>query len=428
MLHPSLTLLIALPLLSHPSLRSDGELILTQGPFVGHVEPHSAKVWARASAPGEYSLVVTDARGREIRATSSTSAETDGCMVLEASGLEPNTAYHYRIEAADGASLGPDTARILRTAPALDEDADVRIMFASCAREDEATAQAWQRAATEAPDAVVLLGDTPYIDRTDLTYQRKRYAEFASFPVMADLLAHTPWYGTWDDHDFGSNDTDGRLAGQPQSRRAFIEYHANPSYGDGEHGIYTSFRRGPVEVFILDTRTFAAMEPSPFLGHHASLLGAAQWAWLMEGLKASTAPVKVLSCGMIWNGATRPGKLDHWGSYPHEREALFRFIGKEKVEGVTLIGGDIHRSRVLRHASADLAGYDIIELIVSPMHDGIIGAANAPHPGLIKDMGEPRTILLFEASQRTGQLDSLRARFINAAGDELFAIDLAEAK
>ncbi len=397
---------------------------LHQGPFIGHVTPDSAQVWARTSSPGKYVLAVTDSKGVVTRASATADAESDNCVVFDATGLVPNMGYTYAIESEGGTVIRMGEDLVFRTAPAIDADCDVRLMFASCAREDEATGLAWRQAATQKPDAVVLLGDTPYIDRPDLDYLRKRYAAFAAFPPMADLLRTTPWYGTWDDHDFGIDDTDGRVKGKKKSRRAFVEYHANPSYGNGKRGIYTKFRRGPVEVFLLDTRTYAAMEPSPFLGHHASLLGADQWKWLLKGLESSTAPVKILACGMIWNGATRPGKLDHWGSYPYEREALFKHIGKHKIQGVTLVGGDIHRSRVIRHASAQRAGYDIIELIVSPMHDSIIAAANAPHPGLVKDMGEPRTFLLLDAKQQGGELRSLSARFVNAKGTEHFSIDL----
>ena len=391
---------------------------IQQGPFIGHVTEDTAKVWARASSEGVYTLIVRDAEGTLTRTHAEALPKNGLCLEFTASGLKPSSAYSYSIE---GAKSKP--ARF-KTAPGANEDCHVRLMFASCAREDEATGLTWRQAAKQKPDAVVLLGDTPYIDKTKLAFQRKRYAEFAAFPPMAELLRTTPWYGTWDDHDFGANDIDGRLKGEPKARQAFTEFHANPSYGDGERGIYTKFRRGPVEVFLLDTRTFAATEPSPFLTHHASLLGATQWTWLLDGLQSSTAPIKILACGMIWNGATRPGKQDHWGSYPHERKALFAHIGKHKIPGVTLVGGDIHRSRVIQHASKSLAGYDIIELIVSPMHDGVIASANAPHPGLIKDMGEPQTFLLLDISKQEGSIKEARARFLNAKGKEHFAFDL----
>lgn len=401
---------------------------IKQGPLVGHVTDSTARIWVRVDTEGDFVLAAqsTDAPQRTITAKASATSDQNCCITFALAALRPGQRYHYAIHTAVGSQICAGKDYTFATAPTPDADGSVRLMFGSCAHENEGTAKTWRRVQQENPDVVVLLGDTPYIDNTSLGHQRRRYAAFAEFAPMAELLRTTPWYGTWDDHDFGSNDIDGRLKGQENSRRAFVEFHANPSYGDGERGIYTSFRRGPIEVFLLDTRTFAATEPSPFLRHHASLLGAKQWQWLHKQLRASTAPVKVLACGMIWNGAVRPGKLDHWGSYPHERSALFDWIGKHKVSGVVLVGGDIHRSRVVRHASKARAGYDIMELITSPMHHSIIRAANAPHPGLVKDMGEPFSFLMLEAAQAQQEATSARARFVNAEGRELFALDLLQ--
>lgn len=78
----------------------------------------------------------------------------------------------------------------------------------------------------------------------------------------------------------------------------------------------------------------------------------------------------------------------------------------------------------MRHAAEPLAGYDIVELITSPMHGSVIAAANTPHPGLVRDMGEPHAFLLLDVAQQGGARTSARARFLNAYGDELFAIDV----
>ncbi|MFT7536734.1 MAG: alkaline phosphatase D [Hyphomicrobiaceae bacterium] len=418
------TALLATSVLVTPLASQESQL--KQGPLIGHTDSSSVHVWARASVAGDYVLKAQGIAATKmlLEATATAKPENDLCMVFELKGLGANASYRYRIETAAGELVCGGDDYVLRTAATNDANGNVRVMFGSCCYEDEGTGDTWQRVAVEKPDVVVLLGDTPYINNTQIKQQRRRYAEFAGFAPMANLLRTTSWYGTWDDHDFGDNDTDGRMRGKANSRQAFLEYHANPSYGDGQNGIYTKFRRGPVEVFVLDTRTFAATEPSPFLRHHASLLGSKQWKWLLKGLTESTAPVKVLACGMIWNEATRPNKQDHWGSYPHERSALFKEIGRNKITGVVLVGGDIHRSRVVRHATKETAGYDIIELISSPMHHSIIKKANAPHPGLIKDMGEPHTFLLIDAKQLDGKLSSVRARFVNDEGTEHFAIDL----
>ena len=126
---------------------------------------------------------------------------------------------------------------------------------------------------------------------------------------------------------------------------------------------------------------------------------------------------------MVFNEATWPGKPDHWGAYPHEREALFKFIGENRITGVLLVAGDIHRSRVIRHASKDAAGYDLLELITSPMLGRVIRWADVPHPGLLWDRGEPNTFMLLSADS-TVEPAVIEAQFINASGDVIHHVRL----
>ena len=397
---------------------------ITHGPFIGHVTSDTALVWARFSQPGEYQLRARVKQDdSEIECTATATRANDDCLRWELNGLSPGTRYRYEIR-SHGQTLLDGNDCFFETTGSGGVGV-VRLAFGSCAREDEGSAAVWRRIGQVNPHAVVLLGDTPYIDSTDLDIQRRRYREFAAVPDFRRLLRNRSLYATWDDHDFGRNDTDGNVPGKEKSRQAFAEYHANPSYGDGEKGIYTKFRRDGVEVFLLDTRFFAATETSPFDRTKPSLLGKSQWQWLQRGLRASTAPFKVLACGMIWNGAVRPGKQDHWATYPHERDALFDFIGREKISGVVLIGGDIHRSRVLRHQSMERAGYRIPELITSPIHDGVIASANTPHPALVHDSGEPNTVLLVTVDNRDNPA-VLSVSFQNRDGREFYNLTISD--
>ena len=397
-----------------------------QGPFVGHVGEDEAFVWMRTGRTGRFELRVNPLPEPATRPRSFLAealAENDYCVRWHATGLRAGGTYTYSIReaaVADGQHqtdfAGPFT---FTTSPAADAVGTVRIAFGSCADEDAATGEVWQQIGRSQADAVVLMGDSPYIDSTKLAHQRKRYREFASQPALASVLSQTPWYGTWDDHDFGRDGANGGLAGKERARQVFVEYHANQSYGENGQGIYTSFRRGPVETFIVDARWFANTGPSKFADEEPTLLGAAQWAWLEAGLKNSTAPVKVIVSGMIFNDAVRPNKPDYWGAYPAERRGLFEVIGRHKVKGVVLVSGDIHRSRVVKHDSQDSAGYDLIELISSPMHHRIIESANAPHPGLIWDAGLKNSFLLLTVD-RQETATSTTAQFIDRTGDIAF--------
>jgi alkaline phosphatase D len=391
-----------------PGVEIPVALELTHGPFLGHLDTTEANLWMRASLPGKYTVSARpmfDSLAKPIVVTQEASAASDLTLSFQLAGLEPGTSYDCLI------TCGKTTLAYRRVRTPFLGTSKTRIIFGSCADERRFPDHGvWDAILQRDPEALVLLGDTPYIDSTDLEHQRRRYREFMEVDALATLLASTPTYNTWDDHDFGRNDTNGLLKGRENSRQAFIEYHAGPQFGlDGE-GIFTSFRRGPVEVFLIDARWFAFRDDSVAAPGSKTLVGAAQWKWLTDGLEASEAPFKVLASGMIWNEATRPGKPDHWGSYAAERDALFRFIGDKQITGVVLVGGDIHRSRVVEHLTTESAGYPLTELISSPMANTIIETANAPHPGLKWDAGLMHTFLELDVDA-VGERQQLVARF-----------------
>ncbi|MCY2959904.1 MAG: alkaline phosphatase D family protein [Planctomycetota bacterium] len=295
------------------------------------------------------------------------------------------------------------------------------IAWGSCASDAKFPVQPiWAVMAASKPDAVVLLGDTPYIDSSELAKQLERRQAFFDREDVRALRAIAPFHCTWDDHDFGANDCDGRYPGKEHSREAFLHFQTGGPFGENEQGIYHSFREGPVEVFLLDTRWFSRTEEAEGEPGKFTLLGKQQWAWLERGLRASTAPFKVLACGMIWNDAVRPGKDDYWGAYRHERERLFRFLGREHVTGIVLVGGDIHRSRVVRHPTREVVGYEITELITSPLAQSVIPTADVIDPGLVWDVGVEQTCLVTQVTP-TGTDHELKARFLDEKARELYA-------
>lgn len=394
---------------------------LTHGPFIGQATPTSVSIWGRCTREGGYTASVWPEGAHERSVLiEKAGTEHDLCVVWKFRELASETTYRYEIRGPDDIGVMGDDYRFT-TPPADDAKAVVKIAFGSCANEDEGTRSVWKRMQSSGAQTIVLLGDTPYIDSTDLEVQRRRYREFDAVEEMSVLLRSTSWYGTWDDHDLGRDNTDGTLPGKEHSLQAFVEYHANPSYGDGKLGVYTKFRRGAVEVFLLDTRWFSGTEPSPFAADKTTLLGKTQWDWLKRELQASKAPLKILACGMIWNSAVRPNKSDYWGRYSYEYDALMKLIGEKKIHGIVLVGGDIHRSRAVLHKTAASAGYDIPELITSPMHASIIEAANQPVDGLLWDSGAPHSFLIVTVDS-TKESPSLSALFTNAAGEKLFEI------
>lgn len=389
------------------------------GPLVGHVDANSAYLWARLPRVGTYRVVLRDeSRGESSSpptATAEATPDSDLTARFKFTRLKPGIQYRYELSDESGQKLADGR---FRTAPDPTQPARVSLAFGSCAKEDEGSRAIWRQMAAEEVDGVLLMGDTPYIDSTDLATQRRRYHEFAAVPEYQQLLAARPHWGTWDDHDFGKNDCDGTLPGKENSRHAFCEYRALRSYGEKDAGIYTSFRWGPMEVWLLDTRWFSATEKSFADAEQPTLLGRAQWEWLQRTLKDSTAPFKVLASGCIWDDKQNREK-DDWGTYHYERQAVFDFIRRERIGGVTLFGGDIHVTRLLKYPAEETVGYPLVQFISSPIHGSVIPELNTPHPSLVYSAVAPHTFLKLTADS-TGSVPTLTAEFVDRQGQRLF--------
>lgn len=403
------------------------------GPMVGHVDEHTARIWFRPAEadprPRAWRCVAIAPDGREVAFDEATpDPDHDFTIVFDLKGLAPNT--RYGVEIAEPEAASPHRASFT-TAPRDASSARVVLGLGSCAPSKPDAI--WDRIQAEGCEGFVFLGDTPYIDTDRLELARQRHRAFLAPPEIARLLASMPTWWTWDDHDFGVNDGHGDFAGKHVARTAFAEYRANATFGqdlDGTpstdrfgagRGIHTSFRRGPIEVFLLDPRWFSRTEPSWADPEKPTCLGARQWAWLREGLLASDAPFKVLATGMIWTDKGN-AELDDWHTYAHERDAIFDFIARERIPGVILVGGDIHVSQAMRHR--DRVGYDLWHFVTSPLHEKTIPSLDAAHPDKVFSAVEPNTFLKLTADS-TKPDPTLLAEWVTRDGRRLHSIELS---
>ena len=257
---------------------------LTHGPLRGHIDTHTIHVWARATADGTYTLhlqSLVDAEATTCTATATPAA--DHTLQFVATALTAGTAYDFWITRGELVVYARGGAPLVTAMP--DEASEAVIAFGSCANDLLFREQPiWGRILARSPQALVLLGDTPYIDDGTVEGRRRRHRAFFEFPPIRAVLSALPTWTIWDDHDYATNDQFGAVKGSETARGVFLEYHAHASYGDGTRGIYTSFRRGPIEVFLLDTRSFADTETSVLAPGERSLLGKAQTEWLQQGL------------------------------------------------------------------------------------------------------------------------------------------------
>ncbi len=404
---------------------ADVDALVTLGPELGALTQTGVAVWCEVEwldARGKIALQVREIGGDEVSEADSPATVLGGTsgagqrqqLRFDLGGLRAGTRYAYQLQGAMAESVRTSVGGSFHTLRPVEQPQLVTVAFGSCADEGTGTGALWGQLAQLHPDAVVLLGDTPYIDSVDPAQQEKRHREFHLTPSMQAVLRDVPLYSVWDDHDFGLNDTNGLLVGRDVARACFTRFRANPAFGDGAGGVYTSFRDGPVEVFLLDTRWFSATETGP--EGQPTLLGATQWAWLERALSASTAPFKVIASSMVFNSSVRPLKADYWGHYPTEYQRLMELLGRLKAEGVILVSGDVHNTRIVHHHVAGAVGYDLVELVTSPMHDRVHNAALFSNSSDVEiTIGQPHSMLLLTADN-TVQPAKLTAKFVDKSG------------
>jgi len=184
-------------------------------------------------------------------------------------------------------------------------------------------------------DFQLFIGDNVYANSTNHKVLWEHHMEQRSIANYAEVLAKTPSFATWDDHDFGPNNSDGSEAGKEESLRLFKDVWANPSYGLKDvPGVFYSYMWGDVEYFVLDNRYHRTKKGT---ASDNTQLGIKQREWLLNGLKNSRAPFKVIiSGGSIQRGGEK------WAEFEVELKTIMNFIRDNKIYGVMFQGGDVH--------------------------------------------------------------------------------------
>ncbi len=353
------------------------------GPIVGAVEPTTARVLYRPGTIEAKLQLTVSQNGKAVKKVVAKSLpENDFVVQFEVTELKPATEYNYRIS-----DLSDPQKELLKTGKEYSfttvnpvrSGNRVRASFVSCV--DIEPNDIWKEMGKLEVDSVFLMGDTPYIDNSDLEVIRRKHRQFLQIDDLEALASHTSFVGTWDDHDFGRNNGNGRnmMNGKADTRRGFVEYRAHSQYGTGREGVYHKVDMGMIEVFLLDPRFFSQTEPSPVDSTQPTCFGKEQWNWLLKGLKDSKAPFKVLATGAIWQDK-KNRETDDMFTYWYERDALLRFIKTENISGVVLLGGDIHVARHLVHPQR--VGYDLHDFVISPGHTRTITELDVYHPSL----------------------------------------------
>ena len=220
------------------------------------------------------------------------------------------------------------------------------------------------------PDFMLWLGDNTYLREPDWNSRTgfiKRYSHTRAFPELQPLLASTHHYATWDDHDYGPNNSDGSFWLKETASEIFKLFWGNPNYNvTGKGGITGFFQWSDLDFFLLDNRYHRTANNN--LTGNRQMLGKDQIDWLINALSFSQASFKFVAVGgqVISNGAV----YENYATYPDERKYLLDKIREAKIEGVIFLDGDRHHT-ILSKMQETKNVYPLYDLTCSSLTAGV---------------------------------------------------------
>jgi alkaline phosphatase D len=362
---------------------------------VTEVRPEAATLWTRADGPQavtiRYAPEDDPASARTVAAHARRGS--DFTITTRLQRLRAGTRYVY--EVAQGRERVSGT---FRTAPAADADGPVRVLWsgdlggAGYCRDVEDGYPIFDAMARRQADFFLFVGDTIYADHL---CGARPHADGAGFiaetlpgfhakhrynrsdAAVQRFMRATPVYAIWDDHEVRNNFAGPDDPLMPLGRQAFTDYWGVQGPPEDPARLYRRVRWGRhMDVFILDVRQYRSnnrVEDGP----GKTMLGGAQRAWLLDGLRDSDATWKIVvspvPLGMFtggaysdsWSGANVVGFRRPGIGFVHERDLLLRAAHDAAVTNLVFLSGDVHHAELLRHEPSP--GFVVHEFVAGPL-------------------------------------------------------------
>lgn len=348
---------------------------IKSGPMLGYNTMREVLVWVELSQPGEAEFVYWH-QSDTVRVRKVAVKESSNTIKFLTELLQPGTRYNYQIRvphenyATPTYSFTTQSNWQYRTDPPT-----FKMALGSCAYFNEPQYDRpgepygrnygiFNQIVAQQPELMLWLGDNFYLRDADL-YSKSatfyRYSTDRATPELQPLLSAAHHYAIWDDHDFGPNDADGSYVGKQNSLDVFQSYWGNPFFGiNGGPGITSAFEYNDVDFFLLDNRYHR--NANNRTSGKKEMLGKPQIEWLIDALKFSDAPFKLIAVGgQILNPAA---VYENYAIFPEERDFLLKRIEEEEIKGVVFVTGDRHKTEL---SYLKMEHTEVYDLTVSPL-------------------------------------------------------------
>jgi len=356
--------------------------LLKSGPMVGYSDFREVLIWVQTTEAAEVAIRYSDESGTT-KTTESvlTSKETDYIAKIYPRPLEYGKTYTY--ELLINGQIVPLNHKLDFEAQQLwqyrMDPPDFSFAIGSCYYANEANDDRpgnpyggyydiFNSILSKDPNFMVWLGDNVYLRTPDFLTEeglRHRYRHARAVPELQALLGSVHHYATWDDHDYGPNDSNKSYANKKLTEQLFNEYWGNLNTNVvGNGGITSHFLWNDVEFFMLDDRYHRDANELKETGK--AYFGNDQVEWLINALASSKATFKVVATGgqIVSDAAV----YENYATYPDERNILLKRLDENKIEGVIFLSGDRHHTEISKMERKD--AYPLIDITCSPLTSG----------------------------------------------------------
>lgn len=343
---------------------------LISGPMQGYLSTNSVSIWVLVKDCEQMTWTIRSGDQSQVLEVVFKEGEgpIDGFRSVsrEIDGLDPERSYKLDIS-LDGEVVEQGKNLILSNK----EETDFSFLVGSCAEHYAAasttllpvgTFAIFKRMSRQEADFMLWTGDHLYYKEKDWSSYEGMFRKFVETRSHHDLnlfLKSMPQVATWDDHEYGPDNSGKAFDGKSEARKIFSKFWANPYYGEEYQGIYSNFIHKDCEFFLTDVRYFRDLPNLP----NSKMLGEQQMAWLKNQLKSSKATFKFVVVGT--QAINTLAISEGYRRYAGERQALLDFIKNEKIEGVIFLSGDRHFAELYRLKSDDC--YPLYDFTSSPL-------------------------------------------------------------
>lgn len=224
----------------------------------------------------------------------------------------------------------------------------------------------WAEVLRQKPDLWMWIGDNVYADTHDMDSMQLFYTMQKNHPDYQKMMQAFPIIGTWDDHDYGTNDGGKYFSKKKESKEQLLEFLDIPAGAEvrKHEGVYQSFVYGSgkqkIKIILLDTRNFRdtlgrSKEKGKryVVNEEGDILGEEQWTWLEKELKSSDAQLHIIASSIQF--LANEHIFEKWGNFPKARLRMLDLISKVKPVNAFFVSGDRHMAEI---SKLNLTGLD----------------------------------------------------------------------